>query len=80
MNISRNFNGQMLALSVASLITIVCQFLVVVFVILKLADIGLVASWSWWAVFSPLWVPVVLILAAAFAWELIYASIKVWRR
>lgn len=75
-----NMNGQMVVTGLAGLITAVCQFLLLVFVILKLADIGLVASWSWWAVTAPLWVPVTLIFIAAFIWALIYASIKVWRR
>lgn len=29
---------------------------------LKLFGIGLVANWSWWAVTSPLWVPMAFIL------------------
>lgn len=32
-----------------------CVFLV--FLILKLAEIGVVASWSWWWVTAPLWIP-----------------------
>ena len=31
-----------------------------VFLILKLANAGAVANWSWWWVFSPLWIPVVV--------------------
>jgi hypothetical protein len=31
-----------------------------VFLILKLANVGAVANWSWWWVFSPLWIPVVV--------------------
>ena len=30
-----------------------------VFLILKLANVGVVANWSWWWVFSPFWIPVV---------------------
>lgn len=37
-----------------------------IFVTLKLAGVGAVANWSWWAVLSPFWAPgallVVLIL------------------
>lgn len=29
-----------------------------IFVTLKLAGVGAVASWSWWAVLSPFWVPI----------------------
>lgn len=34
----------------------------IVFLILKLAQVGLVASWSWWWVFSPVWLPTLVIL------------------
>jgi len=29
----------------------------IVFLILKLAEVGVVASWSWWWVTAPLWIP-----------------------
>ena len=32
----------------------------IVFLILKLAGIGVVASWSWWWVTSPLWLPLTI--------------------
>lgn len=32
-----------------------------IFLTLKLAEIGVVATWSWWAVTAPLWVPLILI-------------------
>ena len=48
-----------------------CSLLAIVFITLKLAGIGAVASWSWWWVLSPLWIPaavallfIILILAA----------------
>jgi len=28
--------------------------LTIIFVVLKLAEVGIVATWSWWWVFSPL--------------------------
>jgi hypothetical protein len=34
----------------------------IVFLILKLAEVGPVANWSWWWVTSPLWIPIALIL------------------
>lgn len=34
-----------------------------VFLVLKLAGIGEVATWSWWWVTSPLWIPVALVLS-----------------
>lgn len=38
-------------------------WLTIVFVTLKLAEIGTVATWSWWAVTSPLWIPLAVFLA-----------------
>jgi len=35
-----------------------------VFLILKLAEIGQVAEWSWWWVTSPLWIPIALAIVA----------------
>lgn len=32
----------------------------IVFLVLKLAEIGVVASWSWWWVTSPLWIMALL--------------------
>lgn len=34
-------------------------------IVMKLAEIGVVASWSWWIVLSPLWGPVVLVIVLA---------------
>lgn len=36
--------------------------LFLIFLILKLANIGTVATWSWWWVFAPLWIPVAIAL------------------
>ena len=33
-----------------------------IFVTLKLAGVGAVANWSWWAVLSPFWVPVAIVV------------------
>jgi hypothetical protein len=47
-----------------------CGLVFVVFLVLKLAEIGQVATWSWWWVTAPLWGPIALVLgiaAAAFA-------------
>ena len=35
--------------------------LFLIFLTLKLGGWGVVATWSWWWVFSPLWIPIVLI-------------------
>ena len=34
-----------------------------IFVTLKLAEIGVVATWSWWWVLSPFWIPLAIVLA-----------------
>jgi hypothetical protein len=45
-----------------------------IFLVLKLAGVGEVATWSWWWVTSPLWIPIVLVLGIA-AIALILAGI-----
>jgi len=35
--------------------------LFLIFLTLKLAEVGPVAKWSWWWVTSPLWIPFVLV-------------------
>lgn len=36
--------------------------LFLIFLTLKLAEIGPVQYWSWWAVTSPLWIPAILVI------------------
>ena len=36
--------------------------LFLIFLTLKLGGWGVVATWSWWWVFSPIWIPVALII------------------
>jgi len=36
-------------------------FLTALFVTLKLTEVGTVRTWSWWWVFSPLWIPVAIL-------------------
>ena len=36
--------------------------LFLIFLVLKLAEIGPVQYWSWWAVTSPLWIPAILVI------------------
>jgi hypothetical protein len=38
----------------------------VVFLVLKLAEIGTVATWSWWWVTSPLWLPFAVAIPVLF--------------
>ena len=42
--------------------------LALIFITLKLAQVGLVASWSWLWVLSPIWIPIVIILIIAIIW------------
>lgn len=37
--------------------------LFLIFLTLKLAEVGQVANWSWWWVTSPLWIPILLIIS-----------------
>jgi hypothetical protein len=39
--------------------------LFLIFLTLKLAGIGQVATWSWWWVTSPLWIPIAIVLGVA---------------
>ena len=36
--------------------------LFLIFLTLKLAEIGPVQYWSWWAVTSPIWIPAILVI------------------
>lgn len=40
----------------------ILSILFLIFLTLKLAGIGVVATWSWWAVTSPLWIGAILII------------------
>lgn len=39
-----------------------CGMVFIVFLILKLSEIGTVATWSWWWVTAPLWMPLTIVL------------------
>ena len=57
--------------------------LFLIFLILKLAEVGVLATWSWWWVFAPLWIPVGLVIAILVLWLIgyvIYAIFKSKRR
>ena len=49
-----------------------CTILLIIFLVLKLVEIGPVAHWSWWWVTAPLWIPWGIIgsifLIAGIAW------------
>ena len=48
-------------------------FIFLVFLTLKLAEIGQVATWSWWWVTCPLWIPFAVILLFLFGFGFIMA-------
>lgn len=50
----------------------------VVFLTLKLAGIGQVATWSWWWVTSPLWIPLVLVVAILGVVGILYGIAKMF--
>ena len=56
-----------------------CIFLSFVFWIMKLAQLGLVADWSWMRVFSPLWAPLVALLAVFFGGCFLKCFFYLWR-
>jgi len=39
------------------------SLLALLFIGLKLGGVGAVATWSWWLVLSPLWVPILILLS-----------------
>lgn len=47
-----------------------------VFLVLKLAEIGVVATWSWWWIFSPLWIHALLVVIVIG----IYALLAIFRK
>ena len=38
-----------------------CGLLCIALVVLKLAEVGKAASWPWWAVLGPLWMPMAVV-------------------
>lgn len=54
--------------------------LAIVFIGLKLGEVGAVASWSWAWVLAPLWGPLALVLVVAAPFYLAEAVRKQWGR
>ena len=50
--------------------------LLLTFIILKLVG---VINWSWWWVLSPIWIPVVLLLAVSILLFVVYRIVKYFR-
>jgi len=40
-----------------------CGLLAILFITLKLTEVSVIATWSWWWVLSPLWLPFCIFLA-----------------
>jgi small Trp-rich protein len=49
-----------------------------IFITLKLAGIGVVATWSWWWVLSPFWIPLAVVLGFFAIAGLIYVLAKMF--
>lgn len=54
--------------------------LAIVFIGLKLGEVGAVASWSWLWVLSPLWGPLALVVVVALLFYMAEAVRKQWGR
>lgn len=52
----------------------------IVFLYLKLAEIGPVANWSWWWVTSPLWIPLILVVGTFLVLGLIYLIASIFSK
>lgn len=50
--------------------------LLLTFIILKLVG---VINWSWWWVLSPIWIPIVLLLAVSILLFVVYRIVKYFR-
>ena len=53
--------------------------LVVIFVTLKIIGIEPVASWSWWWVTCPFWIPLLLVIVFVVPYLAVRAVKKAWR-
>ena len=53
--------------------------LFLLFLGLKLAEVGVVANWSWWWVTSPLWIPLVAVLGIAVIALILAGIIKLFK-
>jgi hypothetical protein len=52
----------------------------IVFLALKLAGIGTVATWSWWLVTAPLWMPVAIALTIVLILAFVCVMIGIVRK
>lgn len=54
-----------------------CGGIFLVFLILKLAEIGVVANWSWWWVTAPLWIPFAIAIGIFLIWIIIQVIVAI---
>lgn len=54
--------------------------LFLIFLTLKLANLGMVANWSWWWVTSPLWLPVAAVLVILLAAAIVIAISSIFNK
>ena len=50
--------------------------LFLIFLVLKLAEVGSVANWSWWWVTAPLWLPAVAVIITLLVIGIIAVIVK----
>lgn len=58
----------------------ICGFIFLIFLVLKLAEIGAVANWSWWWVTSPLWIPLGIGISCLLIWLIVYGLISLFNK
>ena len=46
------------------------------FIILKCADLTAIANWSWWIIFTPIWVFLGVTILVVLAWLIFYFIVK----
>ena len=54
--------------------------LFLIFLTLKLAEIGQVATWSWWWVTSPLWIPLIAVIGILVLVVLVMAIFALFKK
>ena len=50
--------------------------LALVFIVLKIVGVEPIASWSWWWVLSPIWIPIVFVLLLTVLWGIVMAFMR----
>lgn len=56
--------------------TSLCTILCAIFVASKVFQLGLAKDWSWWAVFSPVWASLVLVIAVLILLGIVWGALK----